>query len=60
VARTIDENADGAAAILTRAADLGVDLADVGIALEDQGVAAFSRSFAEVLGRLQAEVAANA
>jgi transaldolase len=60
VARTIDENADGAAVILTRAADLGVDLADVGSALEDHGVAAFVRSFAEVLGRVQAKLVANA
>ncbi|MCB1003461.1 MAG: transaldolase [Acidimicrobiales bacterium] len=60
VARTIDESADGAGAILTRAADLGVDLADVGSTLEDQGVAAFTRSFAEVLASLQAKVVANA
>jgi transaldolase len=60
VARTIDENADAAAAILTRTAELGVDLADVGRALEDQGVVAFARSFAEVLDRLQGKVAADA
>jgi transaldolase len=60
VTRTIDDDADGAAAILARAADLGVDLADVGSALEDQGVAAFARSYAEVLGRLQARVVADA
>lgn len=60
VARTIDESADGAAAILTRAADIGVDLTDVGSTLEDQGVAAFTRSFAEVLASLQAKVVAYA
>lgn len=60
VARTIDDTADGAAAILTRVADLGVDLADVAHALEDEGVSAFARSFAEVLGRLQAKDSANA
>jgi transaldolase len=59
VARTIDANPP-AAAVLTRVADLGVDLADVGRALEDQGVAAFARSFVEVLGRLDAKVAVDA
>jgi transaldolase len=60
VARTIDENSEAAAAVLARAADLGVDLADVGHTLEDQGVAAFDRSYADVLARLQAKVAAHA
>ena len=60
VARTIDENPEAAAAVLARAGDLGVDLADVGHTLEDQGVAAFDRSYADVLARLQAKVAAHA
>jgi transaldolase len=60
VTRTIDENADAAAAILTRVAELGVDVTDVGVTLEDRGVDAFTRSFAEVLGRLHAKVAVGA
>lgn len=59
VARTIDENPGAAASVLARAADLGVDLADVGHTLEDQGVAAFDRSYADVLARLQAKVAVH-
>ncbi|MGQ0618060.1 MAG: transaldolase [Acidimicrobiia bacterium] len=60
VARTIDEQPQVADAILTRAAELGVDLTDVGDTLEDQGVAAFARSYAEVLGRLHAKASVDA
>jgi transaldolase len=60
VTRTIDEDADAAAAVLTRAAEAGVDLDDVGRTLEDQGVAAFARSFSDVLGLLHAKVAVDA
>lgn len=52
VQRTIDHDPDGAAAVLARAADRGVDLIGVGRTLEAQGVAGFARSFAQVLDQL--------
>lgn len=60
VARTIDADPDGAASVLARVAEAGIDLGDVGRTLENQGVAAFERSYAEVLGRLHAKIGVDA
>jgi transaldolase len=57
---TVDLDPDGAAAVLARASDRGVDLVDVGHTLEEQGVAAFARSFAEVLDRLRGKITSDA
>jgi len=52
VARTIDTDLVGAAAVLTRLADVGVDLHDVTDLLEREGVASFSASFDDLLASL--------
>jgi transaldolase len=52
VARTIDEDLDGARRHLDRLAQAGVDMADVARLLEDEGVASFSKSFDELLQSL--------
>src|SRR5204862_5297168 len=52
IARTIDRDADEAAAVLDRLAGVGVDMDDVGLTLEDQGVAGFHESFAHLLATL--------
>jgi transaldolase len=55
VARTVDLGIDEARADLEALAALGVDLDDVAKVLEDEGVAAFSKSFDELIGSLQAK-----
>ncbi len=55
VARTVDQGVDEARADLEALAAVGVDLDDVGQVLEDEGVAAFSKSFDELIGSLQAK-----
>jgi len=55
VARTIDADVDEARAAIAGLADVGVDLDDVTRVLEDEGVAAFSKSFDELIGVLQAK-----
>ena len=55
VARTIDAELDDARGDLERLAEVGVDLDDVTRVLEDEGVAAFSKSFDELIGSLQAK-----
>jgi transaldolase len=51
VARTVDDF-EHARSVITRLADVGVDLADVARTLEDEGVTAFEKSFDEVGERL--------
>ncbi len=58
VARTIDVDPDGAAAVLRRVTEVGVDLDDVSAVLESQGVASFATAFDEVLGVLAERAAA--
>jgi transaldolase len=53
VARTIDAAPDQARKVLDDLAGLGIDMADVAQRLEDEGVAAFSKSFDELLQKLQ-------
>ena len=55
VARTIDVDIDEARSVMDRLAAVGVDMADVAHTLEDEGVASFHRSFAHVLGELEAK-----
>lgn len=55
VAPTIAADPDGAARTLEQVTEVGVDLDDVARVLEDQGVAAFSKSFDELLGALDAK-----
>ncbi|HUS62800.1 MAG TPA: transaldolase [Acidimicrobiales bacterium] len=52
VARTIDDDLDGARATLVALANVGVDLDDVARTIEDEGVAAFVKSFDELIGSL--------
>jgi len=49
VARSIDDDVDGAMDVMRRLADVGVDMEDVGITLEEQGAASFQESFAHIL-----------
>jgi transaldolase len=55
VARTVDQGVDEARADLEALEAVGVDLDDVAKVLEDEGVAAFSKSFDELIGSLQAK-----
>ncbi len=55
VARTVDQRVDEAQADLEALEAVGVDLDDVAKVLEDEGVAAFSKSFDELIGSLQAK-----
>jgi transaldolase len=55
VARTVDQGVDEARADLEALSAVGVDLDDVAKVLEDEGVAAFSKSFDELIGSLQAK-----
>ena len=55
VARTIDAGVDEARRDLEELAAVGVDLADVTRVLEEEGVTAFSKSFDELIGSLQAK-----
>ncbi|HUZ44269.1 MAG TPA: transaldolase [Acidimicrobiales bacterium] len=52
VGRTVDAEMDAARADLERAEALGVDMADVSKVLEEEGVAAFTKSFDELMQRL--------
>jgi transaldolase len=52
VARTVDQDVDGAQAVIDGLAGVGVDFADVAKVLEDEGVAAFSKSFDELIQAL--------
>jgi transaldolase len=55
VARTVDQGVDEARADLEALSAVGIDLDDVAKVLEDEGVAAFSKSFDELIGSLQAK-----
>jgi len=52
VARTVDQDVEGARQTLSDLAEVGVDMHDVSRTLEDEGVAAFSKSFDELIQRL--------
>ena len=52
VGRTVDAEVDAARADLERADALGVDMGDVSKVLEEEGVAAFTKSFNELMQRL--------
>jgi transaldolase len=58
LARTVDQDVEGARATLDRLAEAGVDLDDVSRKLEDQGVASFAKSYRELLATLDAKTAA--
>jgi transaldolase len=58
VARTVDADPTGAQAVLNGLAGVGVDLGAVTTQLEDEGVAAFTRSFDDLLGVLEAKAGA--
>jgi transaldolase len=55
LARTIDADPDGAAAVLDQLEQIGVSMAEVGHVLEEEGVASFSKSFDELLTVLSAK-----
>jgi transaldolase len=55
VARTVDADPAAAHIVLARLGEVGVDVDDVAQVLEEQGVAAFSKSFDELLGALEAK-----
>jgi transaldolase len=55
----LDDDRDGAIAVLQTIAELGVDLRAVGTTLEDQGVAVFTRSFEDVLRLLREKASAK-
>jgi transaldolase len=57
LARTIDADPEGAAGVLQRLADVGVDMGDVEQTLEDEGVHSFSKSFDELLQSLSDKAA---
>jgi transaldolase len=56
VARTVDADLDGAAAVLDALAEVGVDMGDVASTLEAEGVAAFVKSYDELLQSLTDKV----
>ena len=57
VARTVDADLSGAAAILGSISDAGVDIEDVAQTLEDQGVASFTKSFDDLIATLTTKAA---
>lgn len=57
VARTVDADFDGAAAVWAGLAEVGVDMADVSDKLEREGVASFIKSFDELIEALSAKAA---
>ncbi len=60
VARTVDVDTDGAAALMDDLGAAGVDLADVAATLEAAGVASFAASFDDLLATLATKAAALA
>jgi transaldolase len=50
--RTVDADPSDAAGVLSRLADVGIDMLDVEQTLEDEGVHSFAKSFDEVLQSL--------
>ncbi|HEY7226035.1 MAG TPA: transaldolase [Micromonosporaceae bacterium] len=52
VARSVDTDLDGAAEVMRRLGEVGVDMDDVGLTLEEQGAAGFQDSFTHVLRTL--------
>jgi transaldolase len=60
VARTVDVDVDAARDDLARISGVGVDMDDVAHVLEVEGVAAFEKSFADLLGTLEAEASRTA
>ena len=58
VARTVDQDLPGAAGVLTRLGQVGIDLDAVSAALEDEGIESFTQAFAALRGVLAAKAAA--
>ena len=58
LARTVDQNLPGAAEVLTRLGQVGIDLDVVSAALEDEGIESFTQAFAALRGVLAAKAAA--
>jgi len=57
LARTVDADPAGAAAVMQALADIGVDIDDVTTLLEAEGVASFTKSFDELLAVLDTRAA---
>ena len=57
VACTLTEGLDEAEDLLSRLAQVGVEISEVTRVLEEEGVAAFTKSFDELLGALEAKAA---
>jgi transaldolase len=53
VARTVDQDLDGARGVMAQLASAGVDMGDVTKTLEEEGVASFSKSFDELITSLE-------
>jgi transaldolase len=58
VARTIDDDVEGAMAVMDRLAQARIDMRDVGLTLEEQGAASFQTSFDRVLQMLDTKARA--
>ena len=59
VARTIDDDLDGARAVLDAVRAVGVDLDEVAATLESEGVASFEKSFDDLLATLETKRTAD-
>jgi len=57
VARTVDEDPEGARSVIERLGTVGVDLADVTEQIEHEGVTSFAKSFDEVIEKLEEKAA---
>jgi transaldolase len=55
--RTVDADPEGAASVLRRLGEAGIDMEDVEQTLEDEGVHSFSKSFDELLQSLSDKAA---
>lgn len=53
VARTVDEGADDAEALLQRLDAIGVSMTDVGLTLEEEGARIFTKSFDDLIQTLE-------
>jgi transaldolase len=58
LARTVDRDLPGAAEVLMRLGQVGIDLDAVSAALEDEGIESFTQAFAALRGVLAAKAAA--
>ena len=53
LARTVDQDLDGARGVIAELATVGVDMGDVTKTLEEEGVASFTKSFDELITSLE-------